>query len=129
MEFSRPEYWSGLLFPSPGHLPNPGIEPGPPVLQEDFLPTEPPGKPPRFLRSPHAFQEPSTLENEHLGEPHPLELLHRPPLPPTPSWALSCLCPPHSHQFLECLLCSGYISLINTVSFHSCRVFGWPFRS
>ena len=27
MEFSRQEYWSGLLFPSPGHLPNPGIEP------------------------------------------------------------------------------------------------------
>ena len=40
MEFSRPEYWSGLPFPSPGDLPNPGIEPGSPALQVDSLPTE-----------------------------------------------------------------------------------------
>ena len=45
MEFSRPEYWSGQLFPSPGDLPNPGIEPRSPILQEDSLPAEPPGKP------------------------------------------------------------------------------------
>jgi len=45
MEFSRQEYWSGLPFPSPGHLLNPGIEPGSPELQEDALPSEPPGKP------------------------------------------------------------------------------------
>ena len=45
MEFSRQEYWSGLPFPSPGDLPNPGIEPGSPVLQADALPSEPPGKP------------------------------------------------------------------------------------
>ena len=42
--FSRQEYWSGLPFPSPGDLPNPGIEPGSPVLQADTLPSEPPGK-------------------------------------------------------------------------------------
>ena len=42
MEFSRQEYWSGLPFPSPGDLPNPGIEPGVPALQA--LPSEPPGK-------------------------------------------------------------------------------------
>ena len=40
MGFSRQEYWSGLLFPSPGNLPHPGIEPGSPALQVDFLPTE-----------------------------------------------------------------------------------------
>ena len=45
MEFSRPEYWSRLLFPSPQDLPNPGIEPRSPVLQEDSLPAELPGKP------------------------------------------------------------------------------------
>ena len=45
MEFSRQEYWSGLLFPSPGDLPNPGIEPGSPTLQADTLLSEPPGKP------------------------------------------------------------------------------------
>ena len=44
MEFSRQEYWSGLPFPSPGDLPNSGIETGPPALQTDCLPTEPPGK-------------------------------------------------------------------------------------
>ena len=45
MEFSRPEYWSGLSFPSSGGLPNPGIEPGSATLQADSLPAEPPGKP------------------------------------------------------------------------------------
>ena len=40
MGFSRQEYWSGLPFPSPGEVPNPGIEPGSPALQEDSLPTE-----------------------------------------------------------------------------------------
>ena len=43
MEFSRQEYWSGLPFPSPRDLPEPGIEPGSPVLQADSLPAEPPG--------------------------------------------------------------------------------------
>ena len=43
VEFSRQEYWSGLPFPSPGDLPNPGIEPGSPALQADALPPEPPG--------------------------------------------------------------------------------------
>ena len=45
MEFSRQEYWSGLPFPSPGDLPNPGIKPGSPALQADALPSEPPGQP------------------------------------------------------------------------------------
>ena len=36
-EFSRQEYWSGLSFPSPGDLPDPGIKPGPPTLQKDSL--------------------------------------------------------------------------------------------
>ena len=39
------ECWSGLPFPSPGDLPNPGIEPGSPALPADALPSEPPGKP------------------------------------------------------------------------------------
>ena len=45
MGFSTQEYWSGLPFPSPRDLPNPGIEPGPPALQADTLSPEPPGKP------------------------------------------------------------------------------------
>ena len=45
MEFSRPEYWAGLSFLSPGHLPNLGIKPRSPALQVDSLPVEPQGKP------------------------------------------------------------------------------------
>ena len=45
MKFSRQEYWSGLPFPSPGGLPNSGIKPGSPALQEDALPHELLGKP------------------------------------------------------------------------------------
>ena len=45
MEFSMPEYWSWVPSPSPGDLPNPGIEPESPTLQADSLPSEPPGKP------------------------------------------------------------------------------------
>ena len=42
---SRQEYWSGLPFPSPGDLPDPGIEPVSPALAGGFFTTEPPGKP------------------------------------------------------------------------------------
>ena len=48
MGFSRQEFWSGLPFPTPGDLLNPGIKPTSlksPALQADCLPTEPPGKP------------------------------------------------------------------------------------
>jgi len=45
MEFSRQEYWSGFPFPSPGDVPNTGIEPRSPAMQADALLSEPPGKP------------------------------------------------------------------------------------
>ena len=45
MGFSRQEYWSGLPIPSPGDLPEPGIESRSPALQADALTSEPPGKP------------------------------------------------------------------------------------
>ena len=41
MGFSRQEYWSGLPFPSPGDLPDPGIKPRSPAFQADALPSEP----------------------------------------------------------------------------------------
>ena len=50
MGFSRQGYWSGLPFPSPGDLPDLGIEPGSPALQADALPSEPPGKPLRIFQ-------------------------------------------------------------------------------
>ena len=45
VEFSRQEYWSGLQFPFPGNIPDPGIKPRSPTLQADALPSEPSGKP------------------------------------------------------------------------------------
>ena len=48
--FSRQEHWSGLPFPSPGDLPDPGIKPRSPTLQADSLPSEPPGKPPQTTK-------------------------------------------------------------------------------
>ena len=44
MGFSRQEYWSGLPFPSPGDLPNPGIEPISPALAGSFFTIDPPRK-------------------------------------------------------------------------------------
>ena len=52
MEFSRQAYWSGLPFPSPGDLPNPGIEPRSPALHADALPSEPPGNA-EYIGRPH----------------------------------------------------------------------------
>ena len=56
MGFSRQEYWNGLLFPSPGDLPNPRIKPRSPALQADSLSSEPPGnllsEPPGNLHLP-----------------------------------------------------------------------------
>ena len=43
MKFSRQEYWSGVPFPSPGYLSDPGMKPGSHALQADALPSEPPG--------------------------------------------------------------------------------------
>ena len=43
MEFPRQEYWSGLPFPFPGHLSDPGTKLGSPALQADYLLSEPPG--------------------------------------------------------------------------------------
>ena len=50
MGFSRQEYWSELLCPPPGDLPNPRIEPRSPTLQVNFLPSEPPRKPNHYYK-------------------------------------------------------------------------------
>ena len=62
MGFSRQEYWSGLPFPSPGDLPNPGIEPGSPALQADALPSELPRKKLSYI-SNHSFASVISLES------------------------------------------------------------------
>ena len=71
MEFFRPEYWSGEPFPSPGDLPNPGIEPRSPILQAESLPAAP--LPPSPL---------SALEGRGPGSP-------------------ACSCPSKPHVFTE----------------------------
>ena len=63
MEFSRQDYWSGLPFPSPGKLPNPGTEPRSPALQANSLPSEPPGKPQAIVLSVLVAQSCLTLCN------------------------------------------------------------------
>ena len=52
MEFSRQEYWSGLPFPFPGDLPDPGIKPRSPALQAGSLPSETAGKPMDIFEKP-----------------------------------------------------------------------------
>ena len=54
MGFSKQQNWSGLPFPSPGDLPDPGIEPGSPTLQADALPSDPPGKPEEKVKGVHS---------------------------------------------------------------------------
>ena len=51
MGFSKQEYWSGLPFPSPGDLPDPGREPGSPAFQADALTSEPPGNPQLYRKA------------------------------------------------------------------------------
>ena len=65
MGFSRQDYWSGLPFPSPGNLPNPGIEPWSPTLQVDSLPSEPLGKPHLTLITSH---KPHLQRPPHWGQ-------------------------------------------------------------
>ena len=61
---SSTPHWSGLPFPSPGDLPDPGMEPGSPALQEDSLPSAPPGKPSAVMRSQRGGQDLVTQEQQ-----------------------------------------------------------------
>ena len=72
MGFSRQEYWSGLPFPSPGDLPDPGTEPGSPALEADALTFEPPRKP---IYIHHIFFIHSSVYG-HLGFFHVLAIVY-----------------------------------------------------
>ena len=63
MGFFRQEYWNGLPFPSPGDLPDLGIEPGSPTLQADALPAKPPGKP---SHSRHSIEVSSLVPSSYF---------------------------------------------------------------
>ena len=73
MGFPRQDYWSGLTFPSPGDLPDPGIEPVFPALASGFSTTEPSGKPPAQIVSEKNKEEARTS----------VYLVMTPPSPPT----------------------------------------------
>ena len=73
MEFSRREYWSGLLCPPPRALPDPGIEPESPALQAVSLPSEPPGK----------RRKQSNTIIKHIDSESQENLVHFPALPLT----------------------------------------------
>ena len=68
MEFSRPEYWSGWPFFSPGVLPNPGMEPRSSTLQVDSLPAEPQEKPKNIgVGSPSLLQQIFLTQDSNWG--------------------------------------------------------------
>ena len=78
MEFSRPEYWSGQPFPSPGDLPNPGIGPKSPALQVDSLPAEPPGKPKNTgVGSLSLLQQIFLTQESNWGLLHCMQILYQ----------------------------------------------------
>ena len=66
LEWVAISFWSGLPFPSPGDLPDPGIEPRSPALQADALPSEPPGKPEQQISTPVPW-----VKLRNLGFKHP----------------------------------------------------------
>ena len=75
MEFSRQEYWSGVPFPSPEDLPDPGIEPGSLTMQANTLPSEPPLKQPKYLAinillnsSIHIIVQNTVTDSNKIGE-------------------------------------------------------------
>ena len=75
MGFPRQEYWTGLPFPSPENLPDPGIELRSPALQADSLPFEPPGKPYAAGKTKH------NQKTNYLNHERKLFIKHHPSSP------------------------------------------------
>ena len=73
MGFPRQEYFSGLPFPSPGDLLNPGVKPGSPALQGDSLPTEPPNPPANAGDAGDASLIPGSGKSPGGGNDKPLQ--------------------------------------------------------
>ena len=127
MGFSRQEYWSGLPFPSPGDLPNPGIEPWSPALQTDALLSEPASPFLAYLYEP-AFTSslPGYLSPESLGrEPAHFSqgwAAHTSPFPPRgwcrqyQGWDRHRFCPDPQ------LFCPGTLEALSSLS---CAEPGW----
>ena len=101
MEFSRQEYWSGLPFPSPEDLPDPGIESRSPSLQADASPSEPLGKPMGSLLVP-CPQNRDTCPRTEMSSCIPCRLTLA---PEATHLAWACLLHP-----LQALACLGSVS-------------------
>ena len=69
MGFTRQGHWSGLPFPSPWDLPDPGIKPGSPALWADSKPSEPPGKPTVLRANKIASKKHKNVEKLALNRP------------------------------------------------------------
>ena len=65
MGFYRQEYWHGLPFPSPGDLPDPGIEPWSSELQTDSVPSETPGKPQKLIELVNKLSKVKEIQPVH----------------------------------------------------------------
>ena len=77
MRFFRQGYWSGLPFPAPGDLSNPGIKPRSPALQAESLPSEPPGKPKNIGVGCHSLlQGIFPTQGSNLGLLHCRQILY-----------------------------------------------------
>ena len=103
MEFSRQEYWSGLPFPSPGDLPDPGIKPGSSTLQTDALPSEPPGSPSYIKHVQFSSVQFSGSVMSDSLRPHELQHDRRRQWHPTP-----VLLPGESHGRRSLVGCSSW---------------------
>ena len=75
MGFSRQEYWSGLPFPPPGDLPDPGIKPASPALAGAFFTTEPPGRPSDDIKLPRMWNMTNTTSVPSMFIPMRKDLL------------------------------------------------------
>ena len=110
MEFSRPEYWSGLPFPSPGDLPNPGIKPRSPALQADSLPAEPPGNTKNIgVGSLSLLQGIFPTQESNQGLLNYRQMLYQLSYQGSPTWQLITKTnksqagfPPHTHTHQPC---------------------------
>ena len=76
MGFSWQEYWSRLPFPTPGDLPDLGIEPESPALQADSIPTEPPGKPLCQLGGDNLFPQNNLFYHKFQLQKHIFSFKH-----------------------------------------------------
>ena len=98
IRFSRQGYWSGLPFPFPGDLPDPGIEPGSPALQAGSLPPEPPGKPPTLFSSMPFYLSVDSCNHHHGQDSNSCIVLL--PCPGTATSLPPLLTPGDGDQFL-----------------------------